>query len=423
MKTNSNIQSALTTAAKAFALVKREPKRTAIALGCTAVAAATLAANEKPGFGFGGAPNTPRGWETHELVDENNPSAGRMVAATVAAPKGWGVEGGVHWHNPGDPTDPYKMSFTAVSPDGKQRLQYLPAQNWASGEGLPSPRRGKRQNAESVVRELFMPKLRPGAKIVTIERDADSEAKLRQKMEQMAAGDASSRRDIEAAVATIEYEEGGVLYREEVFSSLMTMDFVGSPMQRAMAAQVGTQIATGSFQHSQIITSRAPASEFAAARPTFVAISDSFKTTDRWSAAVAQYHRAKSGEQFDAHRARMEGSRRAHQTRMAGNQAAFEAGQAAHRDRVAAFDASQASYREGQRSQEEGFRSWLNGHLGRGDFHNPHTGNVETHDFNGGRLWQDSSGRTFETETWQDDPRMHPGNWGDGIEELGYMGY
>ena len=103
---------------------------------------------------------------------------------------------------------------------------------------------------------------------------------------------------------------------------------------------------------------------------------------------------------------------------MAAQQALFESGQRAHRARTQAFDAQNQAWHANSARQEAGHRNWLNGHLGRSDFENPHTGTVQTHSHNGGRMWQDNSGNTFETESWEDDPRLSPENWNRGIEEM-----
>lgn len=401
MSTKDALAKFVSLKADALALIKRDPKRSAIVAGSAVAAIAILSSggNAVGGGLFGG------GWQSHEVYDANGPG-GRMVAATIETPSGWSVQGGVNWHNPNDATDPYKFSITAVSADGERRVEFLPAQSWANGGAGGFSRVGKETTAEGVVKNLFVPKCRPGAKVVEVERNAKVVSTLKSQTQalQAAAVSGGSRMDLDVVLVGLEYEENGKRYEEGVISMLQSTTNQPSRSQQAMMGQMGMQMPTMRFNHSQIITMRAPAGEMESAVAELSKVLESLKMSEPWNAVVAQYHSKKSRQMAADSSARLRSSQQAHNTRMRSNQQAFEASQAAYRSTGAANDAAN--------------RNWLNAHLGQADFHNPHSGQVESHSFDGGRMWQDNSGQTFSTESWQDDPRMNPNNWNRGIEEM-----
>lgn len=394
MKTKENALATLESArAKALELLKRDPKRSAIAIGATVAAVAVLSAEEGGIVGFGSG-----GTKTHEIRDLNGPG-GQMVAATLETPAGWEVKGGVNWHNPGDPTDPYKVSITARSGDGKRRVEFLPSKVWKSGT------QSRPMTAEGAVRQMILPKLRPGARVVKVDSNPAEVAKVQTAMRNNPSAQApGTTMNVDAVIAEIEYEEDGTRYRENVIPILLVAQFNGTPQQQMMARQVGTSVVTGRFHHLQVITSRAPAGEFEKAGKEQEKIIASLKYTDRWQSAVARYNSEKSSERHYASMGRLKSN--------------FEAGQRRHADRTRSMDLANQNWWDGQHANDASHRNWMNGHLGQSDFHNPHTGMIESHSDTGGRMWQDGFGNTFETEVWQDDPRMNPNAWGTGLEEM-----
>ena len=385
---------------KAVEYLKRDPKKSAIVIG-SVVAIAAIASEDVVGggIGFGGK-------KTHELSAEGTP-AGSFVAAKVETPSDWQVSGGLKWQETQDGSLPYKVSLTATRGDGASRVEILPAYSWTSGAT------GKAPTAESVVREMFVPKLRSSARIVEVKPDPEGLRNAQSTISKTPHMQ-GARSKGDAVIAVLEYKEGGTTYREHVNSMLLVMQVDGMLQIPGMPGGSGSN----RMHYSQITTARAPIDRFEDSVKVGKDIIESFKFTDKWNKVVAQYNRDKHQETMNRNGQRMQESRMAHQSNMANQQALFESGQRAHRERTQTFGAQNQAWQANQAAQDASNRNWLNGHLGRSDFNNPHTGTVQTHSHNGGRMWQDHSGHTFETEPWQEDPRMSPENWNRGIQEM-----
>lgn len=217
-----------------------------------------------------------------------------VPAASLLAPADWRLEGGVSWGSPSCSTDLVNMHARLSSPDGRLALEWLPELSWtwmddpamvpslrqahAAGQGCavapPLP-------AAEVVQQYALPRLRPGARVLDLQRDATASQAAREQIGRLAGPQATLR----AEVVRLRIAHGGV--EEWLVATVATMS---GPILSLSAMARGETAYTRN--HVTIMQSayvfRAPQGGLEAAEPLLGVMVATFRKNPAWGAAVDQ---------------------------------------------------------------------------------------------------------------------------------------
>jgi hypothetical protein len=218
-----------------------------------------------------------------------------IPAASLLAPADWRLEGAVAWGYPACITDLVAAHVRIASPDGRHALELLPLHAWTWSEDplmvqtmrqSQSMRQGcpvaPPMSAAEAVRQIYLPRFRPGAQVVGIQRDAAAAQAAREQMApQLAARGPQAALRTDAA--RLRLAHGGV--EEWLACAVATVSY---PVLSASAAAQGGMAYTR--QHDSGVQGayafRAPQGGLEEAEPLLGAMLASIRLNPAWQTAV-----------------------------------------------------------------------------------------------------------------------------------------
>lgn len=223
----------------------------------------------------------------------------RERAFTILVPKGWITEGGIFRISAAAAGGPgnaigAKCDFTIKKDQaGTVRLRYLPDINYAAGMAAASFPQGSNyagmevkhlMNAQTYLRALFQ-YLHPKASQVKIVKERRLSETLEAYNKALAPVNYNLQRvglpaiGLDAAKLVVDYNEGGVNYREELASGIVDMTRISA-----------------SWNNSRTYSLRAPAREFDYWRRVLAISHESIKIDQRWLAGELKGQDQRAGQ-------------------------------------------------------------------------------------------------------------------------------
>ncbi len=221
-----------------------------------------------------------------------------VPAASLLAPVDWRLEGGVTWGFPACMTDLVSARVRIASPDGRQAMEFFPLQAWnwsddpllvesmrqaqAQRQGCPA---APPMTAADALRQLYLPRYRPGARIVGAPQPDPAAAQAVREMLAPQANLRGPQTTLRTDAARLRLEQGGF---EEWFAAAVST--TSYPAPSASAARQGslgfTRLHDSATQ--SVYAFRAPAGGLEAAEPLFGTMLASLRLNPAWQAAVSQ---------------------------------------------------------------------------------------------------------------------------------------
>lgn len=318
---------------------------------------------------------------------------GGMDSHTMLVPKGWKIEGGVHWTPAETVTshflarvsstdgraitfDRWRSFMFSQSPYYQQAVRQQGPQAMASF--IPPPQR----LGEAAVKVL-VPATRTGAtniQLVEVMRDPQSEKVMAQMLGGATAG-MNTRRTVE--IALVKYELEGQAY-EEVFTYMLQV-FTMPAMGMSPPVYNWSVGGTRAF--------RAPAGQLEGEFKSLLAIAASLRETPRWSICHAQLMQQISRIRHKGHMDRMRSMR--------------QMSQQIAKTNSDISDSQMASWRRQQAMKDEGHRKSVNGALEVHDYKSRDGYSIGL-DHSYDRAFQDSLGNIILTNDVGFDPTTDP---------------
>lgn len=190
-----------------------------------------------------------------------------MVAMSMMVPVGWVDQGAVRWADTLCQSRMQQIQWEARSPDGRERIQILPAEGWQAtrsnmGGTGPNPNTCPERSLSSLREyiDAWIADNRPGARVLDFEINAElSQAMMASAPQPVAVEGMQSRNRAEAGRALLAYHDNGMEVREVLvtgvylFFNQMSMPDYGSGYALHSETLVGSTL--------PMFTARAPAGE------------------------------------------------------------------------------------------------------------------------------------------------------------------
>ncbi len=230
-----------------------------------------------------------------------------VEAFRMLIPSDWKSEGGVNWvPNVACPGNIVQLNFRANAPDGVTGVEFWPLYNWVSadepmtqqilqqqaqnGQGCqPGPAVG----AADFLRNMVVPQLRRGARIISAERMEGATRALQKSLEplnqQFAAGNLPVQRVGDAGRVRIAYRAGARDVEESISANVYAT--ISMMMSTAGAMQGDLNAKTRSYQliGQDIVVTRAPRGQLDANGELFALMLGSVQVNPQYLAAVSQF--------------------------------------------------------------------------------------------------------------------------------------
>ena len=253
------------------------------------------------------------------LVDREG-FAEPVEAATLLIPTDWRWEGSVRW-NPRATCAGDAVSFVAraTSPDGLWAIEFLNPKSWQWSDDPAAQELARMQaanggcetgpplGAADFVRQVIVPRTRPGARVLGTEPLAEiaalqQRAGEEQLVELFRSGYATAYR-VDAARVRLAYSVGGKPVEESITANVKTLAMKTTSATAAMNGQIAYTQAYNVLA-DDLVAVRGPAGEIEKSRKLFASIVGSVRKNQRYLAALTEVFAAVGKAQIEGARDR-----------------------------------------------------------------------------------------------------------------------
>jgi hypothetical protein len=276
-----------------------------------------------------------------------------VEAFSLLVPKGWSVDGGIMWNQPGTVCAGNNLGIKAVSPDTKYSFELLPNFMWSYSSDPQMAQIQQQQqypqycafgqplNAEAFFKQVFAPYELGNPKIISINENAtgtqalqETAAKTRQELMKYGAGQVNFYPSgITAVIDRDKGQEAIVMVGVVIIETLIPNPYNGT----------SSKSYTSSASERVVFTY--PSGEKEKASKILAVMMGSFRTNTNWKKAVDDFWLGVRTQSNIVHIGKIK--LMDEQTRQIGNQA-IQKGQ----QNAAAMDASMRSWEASQQSQD-----------------------------------------------------------------------